>query len=181
MENHINYVYHANRELTVDEVFGLTALFNSALLDRYFRIISGNTQVNATEIRSIRFPAMKQVATIGKRLKTLGDRRPAKVEAIVLETLGINGRLGAYLMDFAFHLDEVCGPPIASGLRTRGVNVTTTAEAGLVGAGRSDRSRVGQQVDGHAGFKSSRPDFFQKRALRQERRWAFSLEFPAFL
>ncbi len=101
LENHINYVYHANRELTVDEVFGLTALFNSALLDRYFRIISGNTQVNATEIRSIRYPAMKQVAMIGKRLKTLGDRNPAKVEAIVLDTLGINGRLGAYLMEEA--------------------------------------------------------------------------------
>jgi len=101
LENHINYVYHANRELTVDELFGLTALFNSALLDRYFRIISGNTQVNATEIRSIRYPAMKQVAMIGKRLKTLGERQPAKVEAIVLEALGINGRLGAYLMEEA--------------------------------------------------------------------------------
>ncbi len=101
LENHINYVYHANRELTVDEVFGLTALFNSALLDRYFRIISGNTQVNATEIRSIRFPAMKQVAMIGERLKSLGDWQAAKVETIVLEALGINGRLGAYLMEEA--------------------------------------------------------------------------------
>jgi len=101
LENYINYVYHADRELTVDEVFGLTALFNSALLDRYFRIISGNTQVNATEIRSIRYPAMKQVAMIGRRLKTVGDRQPAKVEAVVLGTLGINGRLGAYLMEEA--------------------------------------------------------------------------------
>ena len=101
LENHLNYVYHADRELTVDEVFGLTALFNSALLDRYFRIISGNTQVNATEIRSIRFPQLGQVAVIGERLKGLGDYQPAKVERIVLEALGINGRLGAYLMEAA--------------------------------------------------------------------------------
>ena len=60
---------------------GLTALFNSALLDRYFRIISGNTQVNATEIRSIKFPPLDQVAAIGERLKELGDYQPAKVEA----------------------------------------------------------------------------------------------------
>lgn len=101
MENHINYVYHAERELTVDEVFGLTALFNSALLDRYFRIISGNTQVNATEIRAIRWPMLNDVATIGSRLKALGDYQPARVEGIVLEVLGINGRLGAYLVEAA--------------------------------------------------------------------------------
>src|SRR5271157_2110957 len=101
LENHLNYVYHADRELAADEVFGLTALFNSALLDRYFRIISGNTQVNATEIRSIRFPHLGQVATIGGRLKELGDYQPAKVERVVLEALGINGRLGAYLMEVA--------------------------------------------------------------------------------
>jgi len=33
-----------------------------------------------------------------------------------------------------FHLDEVCDPRIAVGLRQRGVEVTTTAEAGLLGA-----------------------------------------------
>ncbi len=48
LENHLNYVYHAERELTEDETLGLTAVFNSALLDRYFRTINGNTQVNAT-------------------------------------------------------------------------------------------------------------------------------------
>jgi len=101
LENHINYVYHAARELTVDEVYGMTALFNSALLDRYFRIISGNTQVNATEIRAIRCPTLDQVAKIGKRLKTLGGDQPAKVEGIVLDALGINGRLRAYLMEAA--------------------------------------------------------------------------------
>jgi adenine-specific DNA-methyltransferase len=89
LENHINYVYHANRELTVDEVYGLTALFNSALLDGYFRIISGNTQVNATEIRSIRFPTLDLVKSIGGRVKKLGSYPPAGVERIVLDSLGI--------------------------------------------------------------------------------------------
>jgi adenine-specific DNA-methyltransferase len=101
LENHLNYVYHANRELTDEETYGLTAMFNSALLDRYFRVISGNTQVNATELRSIRFPALDRVATIGDRLKQLGCHQPAEVERIVLEVLGINGRVGAYLMEAA--------------------------------------------------------------------------------
>jgi adenine-specific DNA-methyltransferase len=101
LENHLNYVYHASRELTDEETYGLTALFNSALLDRYFRVISGNTQVNATELRSIRFPALDRVAAIGDRLRKLGGHQPAEVERIVLEVLGINGRVGAYLMEEA--------------------------------------------------------------------------------
>jgi hypothetical protein len=32
-----------------------------------------------------------------------------------------------------FHLDEVCDPRIAAGLRLRGIDVTTTADAGLQG------------------------------------------------
>jgi adenine-specific DNA-methyltransferase len=97
LENHLNYVYHADRELTVDEVYGLTSLFNSALLDRYFRIISGNTQVNATEIRTIPFPTLEQVRAIGQRIKVLGEVQPDKVELVVLEALGIKGRIADYL------------------------------------------------------------------------------------
>jgi adenine-specific DNA-methyltransferase len=70
-------------------------VFNSALLDRYFRIISGNTQANATEIRTIRCPPLDLVAKIGRRLKTVGGYQSKKVEAIVPKALGINGRLGA--------------------------------------------------------------------------------------
>jgi hypothetical protein len=33
-----------------------------------------------------------------------------------------------------FHLDEACDPRVAVGLRMRGVAVTTTADAGLLGA-----------------------------------------------
>jgi adenine-specific DNA-methyltransferase len=98
LENHLNYVYHADRELSVDEVYGLAALFNSALLDGYFRIISGNTQVNATEIRTIPFPTLKQVAAIGQRVQVLGEFRPDQVERLVLEELGINGRVADYLL-----------------------------------------------------------------------------------
>jgi len=32
-----------------------------------------------------------------------------------------------------FHLDEMCDPRLAAGLRLRGVDVTTSAEAGLLG------------------------------------------------
>jgi adenine-specific DNA-methyltransferase len=85
IENHVNYVYHAERELTEDEVYGIAALFNSAPIDRYFRTISGNTQVNATEIRAMNFPQLKLLSRIGSRAK----RNPKEAEALVLKELGL--------------------------------------------------------------------------------------------
>ena len=94
IENHVNYVYHAERELTPDEVFGIAALFNSSLIDRYFRTISGNTQVNATEIRAMNFPDLKALARIGKQVKG----NTADAEAVVLKELGVTGSLRSCLV-----------------------------------------------------------------------------------
>src|ERR1043166_9109512 len=92
IENHVNYIYHKDRELTELETLGLSALFNSALLDRYFRTVSGNTQVNATEIRSMPFPPLAVLAKLGAHVKRIKTTRKA-VEQAVLATLGINGSL----------------------------------------------------------------------------------------
>lgn len=101
LENHLNYVYHAERPLSVDETYGLAALFNSALLDRYFRILSGNTQVNATELRTMPFPSLKTLAAIGRKIQALPALRSEAVEPIVLDSVGINGSLGQRLMETA--------------------------------------------------------------------------------
>ena len=89
IENHVNYVYHAERDLTEDEVYGIAALFNSTLIDRYFRTISGNTQVNATEIRAMNFPDLELLGRIGKQVR----RNLEEAEAVVLEELGVTGSL----------------------------------------------------------------------------------------
>lgn len=96
-ENHLNYVFHAQRELTEDETFGIAALFNSVLLDRYFRILSGNTQVNATEIRNLHFPSLEVIAAIGKEVRRVQQRAPSAIEAIVLGHLGVTNSLLEHL------------------------------------------------------------------------------------
>ncbi len=92
-----NDIDRAARELAVDATCGLAALFNSALLDRYFRTLSGNTQVNATEVRTMKFPALETTARIGRRIKRLRERSSPVVEAVVLEELGIDGEFDDYL------------------------------------------------------------------------------------
>ncbi len=90
IENHLNYVTHQTRELTAREAHGLTALFNSAFLDRYFRTFSGNTQVNATEVRSLPFPPLDSLARIGERTAGVLPTERAAIEAIVLYELQID-------------------------------------------------------------------------------------------
>jgi adenine-specific DNA-methyltransferase len=87
LENHLNYVYHGNRELSEDEVFGIAALLNSALFDRYFRLLSGSTQVNATELRTLRFPPLDAVETLGRHVRRLLPLSETALEDIVREAL----------------------------------------------------------------------------------------------
>jgi adenine-specific DNA-methyltransferase len=100
VENHLNYVYHAERDLTENETYGLAALFNSALMDRYFRTISGNTQVNATELRTMNFPDLKTLASIGEDIRTiLEGASSTDIERIVLRELGVDGAVESHLID----------------------------------------------------------------------------------
>lgn len=99
LENHLNYVYHAERELTDSEIHGIAALFNSALIDRYFRTLSGNTQVNATELRTMNFPDLKTIARIGRRMRRLHEFSPQQAEHIVLDELGIDETLERHLTE----------------------------------------------------------------------------------
>ncbi|HUT10526.1 MAG TPA: Eco57I restriction-modification methylase domain-containing protein [Thermoguttaceae bacterium] len=101
IENHLNYIYHSERDLTDEDVYGLAAVFNSVLLDRYFRTISGNTQVNATEIRSMNFPDMNVVAKIGRQVRSLPVMTADRIERIVLTEFRVRGSLREYLLEHA--------------------------------------------------------------------------------
>jgi len=107
IENHLNYIYHSERDLTEEEAYGLAAVFNSVLLDRYFRTISGNTQVNATEIRSMNFPDLKVVAKIGRQARSLPVMTADRIEKIVLKEFGVRGSLREHLLEHAGRAKEM--------------------------------------------------------------------------
>ena len=85
LENHLNYIYHQQRKMTQAECLGLAALFNSGLIDRYFRISNGNTQVNASELRALPLPPLNVIETIGNEL--LHPTQALDYETIVWNTL----------------------------------------------------------------------------------------------
>ena len=71
LENHLNYVHRPCGTLSEDEAWGLAALYNSRILDTWFRAVNGNTQVSATELRAMPLPTREMIITLGRRVKHL--------------------------------------------------------------------------------------------------------------
>ena len=63
-QNKINFIQCQS----LDMLFGLYALFNSTLYDKYYRILNGSTQVNSTEINSMPIPSASVICNIGREL-----------------------------------------------------------------------------------------------------------------
>ncbi len=67
-ENHLNYFHHNLHGLPPLLARGLTAFLNSTFVDMYLRLFNGHTQVNATDLRNIRYPTQEQLEALGLRL-----------------------------------------------------------------------------------------------------------------
>ncbi|MBE9208044.1 Eco57I restriction-modification methylase domain-containing protein [Nostoc sp. LEGE 06077] len=88
IENHLNY-YHAHGQgINPDLARGLTAFLNSTLLDSYFRQFSGHTQVNATDLRQLKYPSKDDLIRLGSQI---GDSHldQEQLDQVVHQTLSI--------------------------------------------------------------------------------------------
>lgn len=72
-ENHLNYFHRSGAGLDREEAFGLCAFLNSEPIDRYFRQFNGHTQVNATDLRSLRFPSREVLRELGELKLAIGS------------------------------------------------------------------------------------------------------------
>ena len=86
-ENHLNFIYRKNGALSSAETIGLSALLNSAIVDRYFRIVNGNTQVNAAELRALPLPPWEVLQRIGEKVQSSPKLTADQVDNIVFSTL----------------------------------------------------------------------------------------------
>lgn len=76
-ENHLNYYHDHGHGLPLELAKGLTAFLNSSLVDAYFRQFNGHTQINATDLRNIKYPSRVELealsAYIGHTLPNQDD------------------------------------------------------------------------------------------------------------
>ena len=64
-ENHLNVIHKNRNGLPLNVARGLVAYLNSQSVDDYFRVFSGHTQVNATDLRRLRYPSLADLRKLG--------------------------------------------------------------------------------------------------------------------
>jgi adenine-specific DNA-methyltransferase len=67
-ENHLNYFHKQGSGLPADLAKGLALYLNSTIVDQYFRLFSGHTQINATDLRKMPYPTHEQLVRLGAHL-----------------------------------------------------------------------------------------------------------------
>jgi adenine-specific DNA-methyltransferase len=87
-ENHLN-VFHAAKEGISPEIaYGLAAFLNSTAVDECFRRFSGHTQVNATDLRMLRYPDRNGLEKLGRWARKAGVASQDVIDAKLAELSG---------------------------------------------------------------------------------------------
>lgn len=88
IENHINYFHRNGAGLAPDLAKGLAVYLNSSVVDQYFRLFSGHTQVNAADLQNLKYPEVPYLEEMGARIR---DKFPEQkqLDLILAEVLGM--------------------------------------------------------------------------------------------
>ena len=81
-ENHLNYFHQRGGGLDDRLAVGLAVYLNSTVVDSYFRQFSGHTQVNATDLRGLRYPSRGQLYKLAESAAA-GTRDQAAIDSAV--------------------------------------------------------------------------------------------------
>jgi adenine-specific DNA-methyltransferase len=76
-ENHLNYFHAAGKGIETTLARGLALYLNSSLVDAYFRQFNGHTQVNAGDLRYLKYPTRAELENLGE---TFLDQFPEQSE-----------------------------------------------------------------------------------------------------
>lgn len=68
-ENHLNIFHQNKNSLEESLAYGLVCYLNSTFIDEKFRLFSGHTQVNATDLRNLPYQKKETLCKIGAELK----------------------------------------------------------------------------------------------------------------
>ena len=80
-ENHLNLFHENKHGLPKALAFGLALFLNSTAVDRHFRRFSGHTQVNATDLRTMKYPSRDALIGMGKWAARQKDLTQTMIDA----------------------------------------------------------------------------------------------------
>ncbi len=76
-ENHVNFFHNRGHGLSPELAKGLAVFLSSGIVDLYFRQFNGHTQVNATDLRAMRYPSLDRLVALGRYV---GETMPSEEE-----------------------------------------------------------------------------------------------------
>jgi len=79
LENHLNVFHERKQGLPEHLARGLAVFLNTSAVDEHFRRFNGHTQVNATDLKLIKYPSRAALTALGKWAK----RCPALTQALI--------------------------------------------------------------------------------------------------
>ncbi|MGE5282968.1 MAG: Eco57I restriction-modification methylase domain-containing protein [Chloroflexota bacterium] len=82
-ENHLNVFHRHNQGLPVDIAHGLAAYLNSSFVDFYVRQFNGHTQINAADLRHLRYPSKATLAELGATVRRNKPKTPIELDDVV--------------------------------------------------------------------------------------------------
>jgi len=82
-ENHLNVFHYGKAGLPEDLARGLAVFLNSTLADQAFREFSGHTQVNAGDLRALRYPDRATLIRFGQWARQAGSATQEAIDACV--------------------------------------------------------------------------------------------------
>ncbi len=88
-ENHLNVFHSGKKGIDQNVAHGLSVFLNSTAVDEYFRRFSGHTQVNATDLRLLRYPELMELQQLGLWSQAQGLLTQELIDATVE---AVNGR-----------------------------------------------------------------------------------------
>ena len=65
-DNKLNYIHCSGRGVDRELALGLAVWLNSKQVDDFFRVFSGHTQVNAGDLRKMKFPSIERLLLLGR-------------------------------------------------------------------------------------------------------------------
>jgi len=87
-ENHLNIIHARKQGIDLYLAQGLALFLNSTIVDEYFRMFSGHTQVNATDLRQIRFPSKDALTSLGRAVRGEGGLSQEDIDSRIMKIYG---------------------------------------------------------------------------------------------
>ena len=87
-ENHLNLFHENKHGLPKALAFGLALFLNATAVDRHFRRFSGHTQVNATDLRTMKYPSRDALIGMGRWAARQKDLTQTMIDAKVGTSTG---------------------------------------------------------------------------------------------